>query len=52
MYEAFVMTDEDSGTGKKSSVQTDPDRSSGYLGAIDDTRRLLEKIFKNPGHQN
>ena len=46
------MSDEDSGTEKKSSVQTDPDRSSGYLGAIDDTRRLLEKIFKNPGHQH
>ena len=52
MYEAFIMTDEDGGTEKKSSVRTDPDRSSGYLGAIDDTRRLLEKIFKNPGHQH
>ena len=52
MYEAFIMTDEGGGTEKKSSVQTDPDRSSGYLGAIDDTRRLLEKIFKNPGHQH
>jgi len=50
MYEAFVMSEVDSIDEKRSSAQTDPNRSSGYLGAIDDTRKLLEKIFKSPGN--
>lgn len=50
MYEAFVMSEVDNIDEKRSSAQTDPNRSSGYLGAIDDTRKLLEKIFKNPGN--
>jgi len=50
MYEAFVMSEVDNIDEKRSSAQTDPNRSSGYLGAIDDTRKLLEKIFKSPGN--
>ena len=50
MYEAFIMSEEDDGLGKKNNNKTNPDRSSGYLGAIDDTRKLLEKIFKSPGN--
>ncbi|MAQ90944.1 MAG: methylamine utilization protein [Rhodopirellula sp.] len=46
MYEAYVVSDGDPEKLKK-SIQTDPDKTSGYLGKIDAARRLFERIYKS-----
>ena len=45
MYESFI-SDEDPEEGKK-KMKTDPDNATGYVGTIDDARKLFEKIFKD-----
>ena len=45
MYESFI-SDEDPAAGK-AKLKADPDQASGYVGTIDDARKLFEKIFKS-----
>ena len=45
MYEAYI-SDEDPNSGKD-SLKADPDQAIGYVGKIDDARKLFEKIFKS-----
>ena len=47
MYEAYLLSEQDTDKLKKErELELDP--SVGYLGKIDQARRSLEKIFKNP----
>ena len=47
MYEAYLLSEQDTDKLKKErELELDP--SIGYLGKIDQARRSLEKIFKNP----
>ena len=45
MYESYIA-DEDPTSGKD-KLKANPDQASGYVGTIDDARKLFEKIFKN-----
>jgi len=45
MYENFIA-DDDPLLGKK-KLKTDPDNALGYVGKIDQARKLFEKIFKD-----
>jgi hypothetical protein len=44
MYEAYLSGDDSHAQRKK----IDLDRDMGYLGKIDDARKLFERIYKNP----
>ena len=44
MYEAFIMGDDDE---KKNSSQLDLEPEMGYLGKIDEARKLFERIYKS-----
>ena len=44
MYEAFIIGDDDE---KKNKTKIDLEPEMGYLGTIDDARRLFEKIYKS-----
>jgi len=46
MYEAYIISDGDPEKLKK-DIQTDPDKTSGYLGKIDAARKLFERIYKS-----
>jgi hypothetical protein len=46
MYEAYLTGKNPAEVLEKQKIDLDPDM--GYLGKIDDARRLLEKIYKNP----
>ena len=44
MYEAFIMDDDDE---KKNKTKIDLQPEMGYLGKIDEARKLFEKIYKS-----
>ena len=44
MYEAFVMGEDDE---KKNKTQLDLEPEMGYLGKIDEARKLFERIYKS-----
>jgi len=44
MYEAFVMGEDDE---KKNKIQLDLEPEMGYLGKIDEARKLFERIYKS-----
>ena len=44
MYQSFLSDGEE---GDGLSNKEDPKRSDGYVGSINDARKLLEKIYKN-----
>ena len=46
MYEAYLAGKSPTEIADKQKIDLDPDM--GYLGKIDDARRLFEKIYKNP----
>ena len=46
MYEAYLAGKSPAEIADKQKIDLDPDM--GYLGKIDDARRLFEKIYKNP----
>jgi len=46
MYEAYLAGKSPAEIADKQKIDLDSDM--GYLGKIDDARRLLEKIYKNP----
>ena len=46
MYEAYLSGKNPSEIAEKQKI--DLDRDMGYLGKIDDARRLFERIYKNP----
>lgn len=47
MYEAYLLSEQDTDKlQKERELELDP--SVGYLGKIDQARKSLEKIFKNP----
>lgn len=48
MYQSFIADDDDDDS--KPDTHTDPERTEGYRGKIDQYRTLLEKIYKDPGH--
>ena len=43
LYEAFIMDDDE----KKNESKIDLEPSMGYLGKIDDARKLFERIYKS-----
>ncbi len=45
MYEAFVQS-ENKGKPKKDHSKIDPEPNMGYLGKIDDYRKIFEKLYK------
>ena len=45
MYEAYIGGDDPQ---KKDRKKIDLDRDMGYLGKIDEARKLFERIYKNP----
>ena len=44
MYEAFIIGDDDE---KKNKTKIDLEPEMGYLGTIDDARKLFERIYKS-----
>lgn len=46
MYQSFLSDGEEDGLSNKE----DPKRSDGYVGSINDARKLLEKIYKDSSH--
>ena len=51
LYEAYLLSEQDTDQMKKER-ELDLDPSVGYLGKIDDARKSLEKMYKNPPHIN
>ena len=53
MYESYLDDDEDIGDSvkqkklKDSKLHVNPDTKMGYLGKIDEARKLFEKIYKS-----
>ena len=49
MYEAFVQSENNGKPPKKDRSKIDPEPQMGYLGKIDEARKMFEKIYKfNP----
>ena len=46
MYEAFVQSENKGKPPKKDNLKFDPKPGMGYLGKIDDYRKIFEKLFK------
>ena len=46
MYEAFVQSENKGKPPKKDNLKIDPKPGMGYLGKIDDYRKIFEKLFK------
>ena len=46
MYEAFVQSENKGKPPKKDNLKIDPKPAMGYLGKIDDYRKIFEKLFK------
>ena len=46
MYEAFIQQENKSKPPKKDNLKIDPKPGMGYLGKIDDYRKIFEKLFK------
>ena len=46
MYEAFVQSENKGKPPKKDNLKIDPKPYMGYLGKIDDYRKIFEKLFK------
>ena len=46
MYEAFVQSENKGKPPKKDNLKIDPKPNMGYLGKIDDYRKIFEKLFK------
>lgn len=46
MYQSFLSDGEEDGLSNKE----DPKRSDGYVGSINDARKLLEKIYKDSSY--
>jgi len=46
MYEAFIQQENKSKPPKKDNIKIDPKPAMGYLGKIDDYRKIFEKLYK------
>ena len=46
MYEAFVQSETKGKPPKKDNLKIDPKPGMGYLGKIDDYRKIFEKLYK------
>ena len=46
MYEAFIQQENKGKPPKKDNLKIDPKPGMGYLGKIDDYRKIFEKLFK------
>ena len=46
MYEAFVLSENKGKPPKKDNLKIDPKPGMGYLGKIDDYRKIFEKLYK------
>ena len=46
MYEAFVQSENNGKPPKKDRSKIDPEPQMGYLGKIDEARKMFEKLFK------
>jgi len=46
MYEAFIHSENQGKPPKKDKLKIDPKPSMGYLGKIDDYRKIFEKLYK------
>ena len=46
MYEAFIQQENKSKPPKNDNLKIDPKPAMGYLGKIDDYRKIFEKLFK------
>ena len=44
LYEAFILSEDDE---KSSKTKVDLEPEMGYLGKIDEARKLLEKIYRS-----
>ena len=47
MYEAYILEEDGLNDEVEKRIKKEPNNAAGYLGSINDARRLLENIYRN-----